>query len=318
MSSRFDIVVIGSGPAGHTAALYARRSGRSVCMVRGYQPGGQLTTTSTVENWPGDLSVGGFDLIARMMAQLDELGVTSIEDEITTCSTRDDGIHCLGTSGGVLLEAAAVVIATGARSRWLGVPGEEELKNRGISGCAVCDGFLFRDRGVTVIGGGNSAVEEAIFLSSLCRSVTLVHRGDRLRAERVLQDRLFACSNVEVLWNTKVKAFCGVPELEAIIVESADDGEREIATQGAFVAIGHDPATSAFRGWVSCDRDGYVEVRAGTTLTDRAGVFAAGDVMDKIYRQAVTSAGTGCMAALDAERYLTARSVSGSAVGERK
>ena len=307
VTTPYDVVVLGGGPAGLTAALYARRAGRSVALVQGNQPGGQLTTTRHVENWPGDKTVGGADLMVRMADQVEALGVDLIIDEAQACRTEADGHHTITLSLEAPLSARAVIVATGAQARWLGVAGEDEFKNRGISGCAVCDGPFFEARDVVVVGGGDSAVEEAIALSELCRTVRVVHRRDRFRAERVLCDRLAARENVSVIWNARVRAFSGDDMLREVEIEAVANGTRRtLATDGAFVAIGHDPATEMLDGWVDRDADGYVSVTPGTTQSSRLGVFAAGDVMDKVYRQAITSAGTGCMAALDAERYLRA------------
>lgn len=307
MRSSSEIVVVGGGPAGHTAALYAVRAGHAVALVQGDQPGGQLTTTAHVENWPGDTMVGGTDLMLRMGEQIEALGVVTLHDTVTGARTLGDGSHRLSLSGGDEIDAAAVIIATGARANWLGVDGEERLKNNGVSGCAVCDGYFFRDRRVAVIGGGNSAVEEALYLSDLCERVYVVHRRDSFRAERILQDRLLARENVEVLWNRRVTSFAGEERLSSLALAGPDGAADLLVVDGAFVAIGHSPATEPFRGWVEQDADGYVILADRSTQTTRPGVFAAGDVADRVYRQAVTSAGSGCMAALDAHRYLKSR-----------
>ncbi|QCI66593.1 NAD(P)/FAD-dependent oxidoreductase [Phreatobacter stygius] len=303
MASSFDIAVIGAGPAGYTAALYARRAGRSVALVQGGQPGGQLTTTSDVENWPGNLLIGGPELMARMAGQVEALGVNGIDDTVVTCRSSKD-VHRLDLAGGTPIDARAVIIATGAQARWLDAPGEAALRNRGVSGCAVCDGYFFRGHDVVVIGGGNTAVEEALYLSALCTTVTLVHRRDKLRADRLLQDRLAAKPNIALRWNTVVSAFLGDEDLTAVRLAGPAGGHEDLPAAGAFVAIGHDPATAFARGWIDLDRDGYVLIEPGGTATSRPGVFAAGDAADRRYRQAVTSAGTGCMAALDADRWL--------------
>ncbi len=304
MHSHFDIAVVGGGPAGHTAALYARRAGYAVCLIQGDQPGGQLTTTAHVENWPGDTFVGGADLMLRMGDQIEALGVTTIYDRVVVASTCHDGLHRLDLAGGIELNASAVILATGATAKWLGVDGEERLKNHGVSGCAICDGYFFKDRHVAVIGGGNSAVEEALYLSDICAHVTVIHRRDAFRAERILRDRLALKSNVDVLWNRQVQRFEGHDRLASISLGGTDGQLQSVAVDGAFVAIGHTPATAPFKDWIAQDPDGYITVRPGTTMTSRHGVFAAGDVADKVYRQAVTSAGSGCMAALDADRFI--------------
>ncbi|MBV6656850.1 MAG: FAD-dependent oxidoreductase [Devosiaceae bacterium] len=302
-----DVAVVGGGPAGHTAALYARRAGRSVTLIQGEVPGGQLTTTSHVENWPGDKTIPGPDLMVRMLEQVEELGVDVIYDYVTEAQTDGDGLHALTTDLSGNVRARTVILCTGAQALWLGAEGEERLKNAGISGCATCDGPFFAGQDVVVVGGGNTAVEEAIYLSDLCRKVTVVHRRDRFRAEAILVDRLRARDTIEVLFNRTVKAFGGEGKLEFVDLASTNGaGDLRVPAQGAFVAIGHKPATDAFTDWIECDADGYVRTHGvGGTLTSRQGVFAAGDVADKIYRQAITSAGAGCMAALDADRFLS-------------
>ncbi len=296
-----DVAVIGAGPAGNTAALYAARAGRKVAIIRGHQPGGQLTTTAEIENWPGEALIGGPELMERLMAQVTGLGVETIDDVVTAAAT--DSHHHLTLASGGTIAARTVIVATGARARWLGLPREAELQTRGLSACAICDGYFFRGQDVAVIGGGNTAVEEALFLSRLARQVTIVHRGSVFRAERILQDRLAQCGNVAMRWQTTVDGLLGDDRLEGLMLRRGDSIST-LPVAGAFVAIGHDPATEAFRGWLDLDDGGYVVTEPGTTRTRRPGVFAAGDVVDRVYRQAVTSAGTGCMAALDADRFL--------------
>lgn len=296
-----DVAVIGAGPAGNTAALYAARAGREVAIIRGHQPGGQLTTTAEIENWPGEALIGGPELMERLMAQVAGLGVAAIDDAVTGAAT--DGHHHLALASGGTVTARTVIVATGARARWLGLPREAELQTRGLSACAICDGYFFRGADVAVIGGGNTAVEEALFLSRLARQVTIIHRGGSFRAERILQDRLAQCDNVAVRWRTTVDALLGEDRLEGLVLRQGD-GLTTLPVAGAFVAIGHDPATEAFRGWLDLDDGGYIVTEPGSTRTRRPGVFAAGDVVDRVYRQAVTSAGSGCMAALDADRFL--------------
>lgn len=304
MSEYVDVAVIGGGPAGHTAALYARRAGRGVCLIVGDQPGGQLTTTSHVENWPGDKSVGGADLMLRMTEQVDDLGVPTIYAKVNGSTTDSNGLHHLALDMDGPVVARTVILATGAQSRWLNAPGEEAFKNRGISGCATCDGYFFKDQDVAVIGGGSAAVEEALFLAEMCRSVHVIHRRDSFRAEQILCDRLALRDNIHVIWNATVSAFEGDTALRRISYTLNDGGTGKVEVTGGFVAIGHDPATAPFKDWVQMDDEGYVTLVGAGTKTSRAGVFAAGDVADKVYRQAVTSAGAGCMAALDADRYL--------------
>ncbi len=297
-----DVAVIGAGPAGNTAALYAARAGRRVAVVQGHQPGGQLVTTAEIENWPGERLIGGPALMERLMAQVAGLGVATIDDAVVAAATPG-GHHRLSLASGASLDARTVIVATGARARWLGLPGEAALQARGLSACAICDGYFFQGQDVAVIGGGNTAVEEALFLSRLARRVTVVHRGSGFRAARILQDRLALCDNVTVRWRTTIDAFLGCDRLEGLVLRQGDS-LATLPVAGAFVAIGHDPATGPFRGWLDLDDGGYIVTEPGTTRTRRAGVFAAGDVVDRVYRQAVTSAGTGCMAALDADRYL--------------
>lgn len=303
------LLIIGAGPAGYTAAIYAARAGLRPLLVAGLQPGGQLTITTDVENYPGFAeAVQGPWLMEQMRAQAEHVG-TDIKADIVTrvdLSVRPFRAEC--DSGDVVL-ADSIIIATGAQARWLGVPGEAALSGFGVSACATCDGFFFRGKNVAVVGGGNSAVEEALYLSNLARHVTLVHRRDSLRAERILQERLFAKENVTVQWDMLTEAILGTeavrPVARALALRHARTGERrELPVDGIFVAIGHDPATALFRGQLAMDETGYLAVNPGGTHTSVPGVFAAGDVADKVYRQAVTAAGTGCMAALDAEKFL--------------
>ncbi len=306
-----QLLVIGAGPAGYTAAIYAARAGLRPMLVAGLQPGGQLTITTDVENYPGFAeAVQGPWLMDQMRAQAEHVGATVIHDIITQVDFSQRPFRCDTDSGDVFM-AETVVIATGAQARWLGIPGEQALSGNGVSACATCDGFFFRGKRVAVIGGGNSATEEALYLSNLAAHVTLVHRRDSLRSEKILQQRLFAKPNVSVIWNAAVEEALGTdaarPALRALRLRDMRSGAlSELEVDGMFVAIGHDPATSVFKGQVAMDEGGYVLVEPGTTRTNVPGVFAAGDVADKLYRQAVTAAGTGCMAALDAERFLAA------------
>ncbi len=308
---RTQLLVIGAGPAGYTAAIYAARAGLQPLLVAGLQPGGQLTITTDVENYPGFAeAVQGPWLMEQMRAQSEHVGATVMHDIITSVDFTQRPFRCEADSGDIFI-AETVVIATGAQARWLGIPGEQALSGFGVSACATCDGFFFRGKRVAVIGGGNSATEEALYLSNLASHVTLVHRRDSLRSEKILQQRLFAKPNVSVIWNAAVEEALGHgaarPALRAMKLRDTVTGAvSELAVDGMFVAIGHDPATAVFKGHVAMDSAGYVQVEPGTTRTNIPGVFAAGDVADKIYRQAVTAAGTGCMAALDAERFLAA------------
>jgi thioredoxin reductase (NADPH) len=304
------VVVLGSGPAGLTAAIYIARAGLSPIVIQGIQPGGQMTTTTDVENYPGFREViQGPWLMEEMQAQAESVGAKFVWDHISSVdfSRRP---FVLSGDGGTQYHADAVVIATGAQARWLGLPSEEHMKNKGVSACATCDGFFFRGKKVVVIGGGNTAVEEALYMTNHTSDVTLIHRRDSLRAEKILQERLFAHPNIKVIWDSEIAEFVGGGEPEALVgvdIRNKRSGEvSRIEAEGAFVAIGHKPATELFEGKLELDEDGYIEVEPGTTRTSVEGVFACGDVMDKIYRQAVTAAGTGCMAALDAEKYLAA------------
>src|SRR3954463_13040709 len=305
------LAVLGSGPAGYTAAIYAARAGLSPIVIQGIQPGGQLTTTTDVENYPGfrDVIQGPW-LMEEMQAQAEHVGTKVVWDHITSVDLSRRPFVLKG-DGGAEYHADALVIATGAQAKWLNLPSEEHMKGRGASACATCDGFFYRGKKVIVIGGGNTAVEEALYMTNHSHDVTLVHRRDSLRAEKILQDRLFAHPNIKVMWNREVARFVagGEPEgLVAVDLRDTQSGAIErLDSEGAFVAIGHSPATELFRGHLDLDSDGYIRVENGTTRTSVAGVFACGDVMDKIYRQAVTAAGTGCMAALDAEKYLAAQ-----------
>ncbi|MFL6736916.1 MAG: thioredoxin-disulfide reductase [Sphingomonas sp.] len=302
------VAVLGSGPAGLTAAIYAARAGLSPIVIQGIQPGGQLTTTTDVENYPGfrDVIQGPW-LMEEMQAQAEHVGTKVVWDHITEVDLSRRPFRLSG-DGGAQYFADALVIATGAQARWLGLPSEERMKGRGASACATCDGFFYRGKRVAVIGGGNTAVEEALYLTNHSHDVTLIHRRDSLRAEKILQDRLFANPHVNIIWDSEVLEFVGGGDPEALVgleVRNKRTGETSrLDVEGAFVAIGHQPATELFKSQIELDDDGYIVVEPGTTKTNVAGVFACGDVMDKIYRQAVTAAGTGCMAALDAEKYL--------------
>jgi thioredoxin reductase (NADPH) len=307
---RTKVLIIGAGPAGYTAAIYAARASLVPMVIAGLQPGGQLTITTDVENFPGFASaVQGPWLMEQMRAQAEHVGAEVIQDVVTKVDLSRRPFRAFGDSGTVYL-AESLVIATGAQARWLGVKGERELSGFGVSACATCDGFFFRGKNVAVIGGGNSATEEALYLSNLARHVTLIHRRDTLRSERILQERLRAKPNVSFVWDSVVEEILAdasgrVPVARGLALHNVRTDERsELPIDGVFVAIGHDPATSLFRGQLRMDDEGYIVTDAGTTRTSVPGVFAAGDVQDRIYRQAVTAAGSGCMAALDAEKFL--------------
>jgi thioredoxin reductase (NADPH) len=304
------LAVLGSGPAGYTAAIYAARAGLNPIVIQGIQPGGQLTTTTDVENYPGfrDVIQGPW-LMEEMQAQAEHVGTKVIWDHISAVDLSRRPFRLTGDSGAQYF-ADALVIATGAQAKWLNLPSEEHMKGRGASACATCDGFFYRGKRVAVIGGGNTAVEEALYLTNHSHDVTLIHRRDTLRAEKILQDRLFANPHIKVIWDSEVVEFVGGGDPEALVgldIKNKRTGEiSRIHVEGAFVAIGHKPATELFVGQLDLDEEGYIKVEPGTTRTNVPGVFASGDVSDKIYRQAVTAAGTGCMAALDAEKYLAA------------
>ena len=301
------VLIIGSGPAGYTAAVYAARAALSPVLVQGIQPGGQLTITTDVENWPGETSIMGPDLMVKMAAQAEHVGTQLISDTIVSVDLTRRPFVAMGDSG-VKYTGDTIVIATGASARWLGLPTEEKFRGFGVSACATCDGFFYRGKAVAVVGGGNTAVEEALFLTNFASKVTLIHRRDFLRADKTNQARLFANPKVEVIWNAEVAEVIGTdspPGVTAVRLADTQGGDgRMLAVDGLFVAIGHDPATELFRGKLAMDEEGYILLERGSTATSVPGVFAAGDVTDKIYRQAVTSAGMGCMAALDAERFL--------------
>ena len=303
------MLIIGSGPAGLSAAIYGARAGMEPIVVQGLQPGGQLTITTDVENYPGfrDVIQGPW-LMQEMEAQAVHVGTRMMWDTIVEVDIAGGTpFRAKGDSGDEYV-GDVLVIATGAQAKWLGVPGEERLSGKGVSACATCDGFFYRGKKVAVIGGGNTAVEEALYLTNHSDDVTLIHRRDELRAEKILQDRLFAHSKISVIWNKRVEAFLGDPMDGGLtglkLVDSLTGAESTFDCEGAFVAIGHAPATELFKGKLEMDDNGYLLVEAGTPKTNVPGVFACGDVSDHVYRQAVTAAGTGCMAALDAERFL--------------
>ena len=302
------MLIIGSGPAGLSAAIYGARAGMEPIVVQGLQPGGQLTITTDVENYPGfrDVIQGPW-LMQEMQAQAEHVGTRMMWDTITEVSMDGPPFRAHGDSGDVY-EGDVLVIATGAQARWLGVEGEQEFGGKGVSACATCDGFFYRGKKVVVIGGGNTAVEEALYLTNHSQDVTLIHRRDSLRAEKILQDRLFAHPNIKVLWNKAVERFVGEGGLTGVELKDTVTGETMVEpADGAFVAIGHAPATELFKDKLELDSSGYIIVEPGTPKTAIPGVFACGDVMDHTYRQAVTAAGTGCMAALDAERFLATK-----------
>ncbi|MET0376922.1 MAG: thioredoxin-disulfide reductase [Rhizorhabdus sp.] len=302
------MLILGSGPAGLSAAIYGARAGMAPIVVQGIQPGGQLTITTDVENYPGfrDVIQGPW-LMEQMQAQAEHVGAQMIWDTIVDVDLSERPFRLRG-DGGTIYVCDTLVIATGAQAKWLGIEGEQELGGKGVSACATCDGFFYRGKKVAVIGGGNTAVEEALYLTNHSQDVTLIHRRDSLRAEKILQERLFAHPNIKILWNKGVERFVGGEAHQGLVAIDLRDtvtGEASsLAVDGGFVAIGHHPSTELFRGHLELDEDGYLIVEKGGTRTNVPGVFGCGDVSDKVYRQAVTAAGMGCMAALDAERFL--------------
>ena len=306
-----EVLIIGSGPAGYTAAIYAARANLKPHLVSGLEPGGQLTITTDVENYPGyGDTIQGPWLMEEMKKQSLNVG-TIIHNDLVTEVDFNSYPFISKTDSGLIFESKTVIISTGAQARWLGIKSEEKFKGYGISACATCDGFFFKDQKVAVIGGGNSAVEEALYLTNFASKVTLIHRRDELRAEKILQDRLFKNPKINVIWNKTVEEFIGndkKPSLESLVLkDTKDNSKSKLSVNGAFVAIGHDPSTSLFINKVQMDEDNYIITKADSTETSIEGIYAAGDVKDKIYRQAVTAAGMGCMAALEAEKFIASK-----------
>ncbi|MDP6120723.1 MAG: thioredoxin-disulfide reductase [Rhodospirillales bacterium] len=304
------VLILGSGPAGLTAAIYAARANLQPTLVHGLQPGGQMTITTDVENYPGFADViQGPWLMEQMRIQADKVGTRMFDDIIVEADLSKTPIAAIGDSGDVYA-GDAVIVSTGAQAKWLGLESEMKFQGFGVSACATCDGFFFREKEVAVVGGGNTAVEEALYLTNHCSKVTLVHRRDELRAEKILQDRLFANEKVEVRWNAVLDEIVGTegppaPSVDGVRLKDVKSGELSgLSVDGVFVAIGHTPNTALFEGQLEMDGEGYIITAPDSTATNVPGVFAAGDVQDKVFRQAVTAAGTGCMAALEAEKYL--------------
>jgi len=302
------VIIIGSGPAGYTAAIYAARAMLEPIMINGIQPGGQLTITTDVENYPGFADViQGPWLMEQMKAQAEHVGTRIVNDLITEVELDHRPFTLKGDSGKTYT-ADALIIATGAQARWLGLPSEAKFQGFGVSACATCDGFFYRNKHVIVVGGGNTAVEEALFLTNFASKVTLIHRRSEFRAERILQERVFNHPKIEVRWNTELADITGnqmPPSVTGTVLRNTLTGETEtLPVDGVFIAIGHTPATAMFAGKLDMKPGGYLEVKPGTTQTKIPGVYAAGDVTDDVFRQAVTAAGMGCMAALEAERFL--------------
>jgi thioredoxin reductase (NADPH) len=308
------LIIIGSGPAGYTAAIYAARALLKPVLISGFQPGGQLMITTDVENYPGFADViQGPWLMEQMRLQAEHVGTHMISDHIAKVDLSQRPFRLEGDSGDTY-SCDALVIATGAQAKWLGLPSEAKFQGFGVSACATCDGFFFRGKEVVVVGGGNTAVEEALYLSHIAAKVTLIHRRDSLRAEKILQDRLLRQPNVDVIWDTAVEEICGgemPPSVTHVRLKNLKTGQvSEQKTDGVFIAIGHKPSTELFAGQLEMKAGGYLQTVPDSTATNIPGVFAAGDVTDDIYRQAVTAAGLGCMAALEAERYLAAHQVT--------
>lgn len=303
-----EILIIGSGPAGWTAAVYAARALRDTLVVTGMQPGGQLTITTEVENWPGESHIQGPELMVKMQEHAEKMGAKVATDHILSVDFETRPFKAVGESG-TTYTADAVIISTGAQAKWLDLPSEEKFKGFGVSACATCDGFFYRGKEVLVIGGGNTAVEEALFLTNFASKVTVIHRRDHFRAEKILQDRLFKNPKVEVIWNHALEEVVGdenpLGVTAARIKDVSTGAIRELPVHGIFVAIGHAPSTELFVGKLPMKDNGYLITEPGSPRTSIPGVFAAGDVTDETYRQAVTAAGMGCMAALDAERFLS-------------
>ncbi len=300
-----NVIIIGSGPAGYTAAIYAARANLKPILVSGFQPGGQLTITTDVENYPGyEDPIQGPWLMDQMQKQAAHVGTEIINSQVTEVFLNEE-VKKLNLDNGTTLNAKTVIISTGAQARWLGLENESKFQGHGLSACATCDGFFFKDKEVAVIGGGNSAAEEALFLTKFATKVYLIHRRDKLRAEKILQDRLKENSKIEFIWNSEVTKFNGNDDLESIdLLNKKNNQTSTLKIDGVFIAIGHDPATQLFKGQLKMDDGGYIITDPDSTKTSIDGVFAAGDVKDKIYRQAVTAAGMGCMAALEVEKYL--------------
>ena len=303
------VLIIGSGPAGYTAAIYAARANLKPILVQGLEPGGQLTITTDVENYPGfsDVIQGPW-LMEQMREQAEKVGTRLISDLIQKVDFTKKPFHCLADSGDLFI-GETVIICTGAQAKWLGLESEQEFMGFGVSACATCDGFFYRGKNVAVIGGGNTAVEEALYLTNHAQKVTLVHRRDTLKAEKILQDRLFANDKIEIVWNhtlSEIKGNKDPKSVTSIKLKSTKNGDfQELNIDGVFIAIGHSPNTELFRGSVEMDEEGYILTAPDSSATNVSGVFAAGDVQDKIYRQAVTAAGTGCMSALEAEKFIS-------------
>ena len=298
-------IIIGSGPAGYTAAIYAARAAMNPLLISGLQVGGQLTTTTEVENYPGyPNGIMGPEMMENFRQQAERFGTRFHYASIIKVDFTGP-IHTLYTDDGKTFKAHTVILATGASAKWLGLPSEQRLNGMGVSACAVCDGFFFKGQDVAIVGAGDTAAEEATYLAKICNKVYMLVRSDKMRASKTMQDRVFKTKNIEILWNTETDEILGETKVTGVRIKNNKTGEKkELKVTGFFVAIGHKPNSEPFKGWLDMDEQGYIKTIPGTTKTNIPGVFAAGDLQDKIYRQAVTAAGSGCMAALDAERYL--------------
>lgn len=315
VKERVKVLIIGSGPAGYTAAIYAARAGLNPVLYTGSQPGGQLTITSDVENYPGyPDGIMGPQMMMDFQRQAERFGTQVRNGMITKAEFEAGGMHKVVVDDSFMIEAEAVIVATGASAKWLGLEAEQRLNGKGVSACAVCDGFFFRGKDVAVVGAGDTACEEASYLSKLCNKVYMIVRRDEMRASKIMQKRVMSAPNIEIIWNSVTEEILGSEQVEGIRIKNTQTGElRDIPVQGFFVAIGHKPNTDIFKGILDMDENGYLITEKGSTRTNVAGVFACGDAQDHIYRQAVTAAGTGCMAALDAERYLAQKEVEAEA-----
>ncbi len=304
IKTHFSLIIIGSGPAGYTAGIYARRAMLDTLMIEGMQPGGQLTITTEVENFPGFISIQGPELMVKMREHAEKFGLAIDADQVTEVDLKNRPFK-VKTMLGKEFTANALIIATGASAKWLGIPGEKEFMGRGVSGCATCDGFFFKDKTVMVVGGGDTAMEDATYLTNHAKKVYVVHRRDKLRASKAMQERALNNPKIEFIWNTVPVEVMGNNAVEKVKLKNVQTGEIfEKEIDGFFVAIGHKPNTEFLKGQLELDEAGYIITKPDSTYTSVEGVFAAGDVRDKVYRQAITAAGSGCMAAIDAERWL--------------
>ncbi len=305
-----NCLILGAGPSGYTAGIYAARASMTPIIFTGPQPGGQLTITTDVENYPGyPEGVQGPEMMEDFRKQAERFG-TVVKYEVIDKVDFTGPVHKLWTTGGEEIQAHAVIISTGASARWLGIPSEEKLMNKGVSSCAVCDGFFFRGKEMAVVGGGDSALEEALYLSKISPKVNLLVRRDEMRASQIMQDRVKKAANIDIHWNTVVDEILGEEEVDGVRVLNRLTNEKTVLpVKAVFVAIGHIPNTQPFKGWIDMDDQGYIVTKPGSSLTNVEGIFAAGDCQDRIYRQAITAAGSGAMAALDAERYLSEKEI---------